>query len=185
MPGITTKEFDEFVRREKSSAAAQSQIDWDKERSEWIAYLDSLYKKIESFLKKYKDDGSIRTEYKEAELYEENLGTYAVRKLHIHIGRRVIKLTPVGTLLIGSKGRVDVEGPSGKAALALVDKNAVALRPVIRVSIVEPKERREPEVENSRKIVWVWKIATPPPGVKYVELNAESFYELIMEVSNA
>ena len=185
MPGVTTKEFDEFVRREKSSAAAQSQIDWDKERSEWIAYLDSLYKKIESFLKKYKDDGSIQTEYKEVDLYEENLGTYPVRNMLIHIGRRVIKLTPVGTLLIGSKGRVDVEGPSGKAALALVDKNAVGLRPVIRVSIVEPKEKREPEVESPRKIVWVWKIATPPPAVKYIELSAESFYELIMEVSNA
>jgi hypothetical protein len=87
--------------------------------------------------------------------------------------------------LIGSKGRVDVEGPSGKAALALVDKNAVGLRPVIRISIVEPKEKRQPEVESSRKIVWVWKIATPPPAVKYIELSAESFYELIMEVSNA
>jgi len=183
MPGVTTKEFDEFVKREKSSATAQSQIDWDKERSEWIAYLESLYKKVESFLRKYKDDGSIRTEYKEAELYEENLGTYPVREMLIHIGRRVIKLTPVGTLLIGSKGRVDVEGPSGKAALALVDKNAVALRPVIRASIVVPQGKREPEVENSRK--WVWKIATPPPAVKYIELNAESFYELIMEVSNA
>lgn len=188
MPGVTTKEFDEFVKREKSSAVAQSQIDWDKERSEWVDYLDSLYKKVESFLKKWTtpdNDGPIRTEYKDTEVYEENLGTYPVKKMLIHIGRRVITLTPVGTLLIGSKGRVDVEGPSGKAALVLVDKNAVSLRPVIRVSIVEPKEKREPEVESSRKIVWVWKIATPPPGVKYIELNAESFYELIMEISNA
>ena len=83
MPKVTTKEFEEFVKRQKSSAAAEPQVDWDKERRDWIAHLDSLYEKVESFLKKYKDEGSIGIEYKETELFEENLGTYPVRTMII------------------------------------------------------------------------------------------------------
>jgi hypothetical protein len=41
------------------------------------------------------------------------------------IGRQEITLTPVGTLLFGSKGRVDVEGPAGRTRLVLVDQQSV------------------------------------------------------------
>jgi hypothetical protein len=185
MPRITAKEFEEFVKRQKSSVVAEPPVDWDKERRDWLAHLDSLYKKVESFLKKYKDEGSVEIDYKETELFEENLGTYPVKTMVIRIGRQVTNLTPVGTLLVGSKGRVDVDGPYGKAALVLVDKDAVSPRPRIRVRIIDPKEKVQPEIENEKKIEWVWKIATPPPALQYIDLNAESFLQLIMEISNA
>ena len=185
MPKVTTKEFEEFVKRQKSSAVAEPPVDWDKERRDWIARLDSLYKKVESFLRKYKVEGSIGIEYRETELFEENLGSYPVRTMIIHIGRQVINLTPVGTRLIGSKGRVDVDGPYGKAALVLVDKNVVSPRPRVRVRIIDPKEKVQPEIENEKKVEWAWKIATRPPAIQYIDLNTESFLQLIMEVSNA
>ena len=185
MPRITTKEFEQFVKRQKSSAVAEPPMDWDKERRDWIAHLNSLYEKVESFLRKYKNEGSIGIEYRETELFEENLGTYTVRRMIIQIGRQAISLTPVGTLLIGSKGRVDVEGPYGKAALVLVDKDAVSPRPRVRVRIIDTKEKVQPEVEKETKIEWVWKIATWPPAIQYIDLNTESFFQLIMEVSNA
>ncbi len=185
MPKVTTKEFEEFVKRQKSSAAAEPPVDWDKERRDWIAHLDALYEKVESFLKKYKDEGSIGIEYKETELFEENLGTYPVRTMIIQIGRQAINLTPVGTLLIGSKGRVDVEGPYGKAALVLVDKDTFSPYQLLRVKIIDPKERAQPETENEKKIEWAWKIATRSPAIQYIDLNTESFLQLIMEVSNA
>ena len=185
MPKATTKEFEEFVKRQKSSAVAEPPVDWDKERRDWIARLDSLYKKVESFLRKYKVEGSIGIEYRETELFEENLGSYPVRTMIIHIGRQGISLTPVGTLLVGSKGRVDVDGPYGKAALVLVDKNVVSPRPRVRVRIIAPKEKDQPEIENEKKVEWAWKIATRPPAIQYIDLNTESFLQLIMEVSNA
>jgi len=185
MPKVYTKEFEEFVKRQKSSAIAEPPVDWDKERRDWLAHLDSLYEKVESFLKKYKDEGSIGIEYKETELFEEDLGTYPVRTMTIQIGRQRTTLTPVGTRLIGSKGRVDVDGPYGKAALVLVDKDATSPRPRVRVRIIDPKEKAQPEIENEKKIEWAWKIATPPPALQYIDLNAESFLQLIMEVSNA
>jgi hypothetical protein len=183
--GIASKEFDEFVKRQGSLAAAEQSFDWEKERNDWMGYLDSLYAQIESFLKKYIDEGAIRIEYKPMELNEENIGLYSVNRMIIHIGRQEIALTPIGTLLIGSKGRLDVEGSYGKAALLLVDKDRVSPRPSVRVKIMDSQKSPEPERETEKKIEWTWKIASSPPVVRFIELNAESFFQLIMEVSNA
>jgi hypothetical protein len=48
----------------------------------------------------------------------------------LKIGRQEIVMTPIGTLLIGAKGRVDVVGPAGRARLVLV--NSQASGPTIR-----------------------------------------------------
>lgn len=183
--GIISKEFDEFVKRQGSPSAAEQSYDWEKERNDWLGYLGSLYAQIESFLKKYIDEGSIRIEYKAMELNEENIGLYSVNRMIIHVGRQEIALTPIGTLLIGSKGRVDVEGSYGKAALLLVDKDKVGPRPSVRVKIMDSPHSLGLERETEKKIEWTWKIASSPPVVGFIELNAESFYQLIMEVSNA
>jgi hypothetical protein len=182
--GIASKEFDEFVKRQTSSAAAQQAIDWDRERKDWIDHLDSLYNQIESFLSKYKK--SIQIEYADIELNEENIGRYSARKMIIHIGRQAITLTPIGTLLIGARGGVDVAGHAGKARLLLVDKDAVDARSLIRVNVaISPGKPSQPEKESKRSVECVWKIATAPPVVRFIDLNSESFFQMVMEVSNA
>jgi hypothetical protein len=186
MDKIISKEFDDFVKRQKPFSTTEQPIDWDRERNDWIAYLELLYKQIEAFLKKYKDEGSIRIEYKEIELNEEHVGRYVVKQMVLHIGRQEITLTPIGTLLIGFKGRVDVAGSAGEARLALVDKDAVDARLLVRVKVtVGPQKPPEPEEETKKNIEWVWKIVSSPPLVRFIELNAESFLQLIMEVGNA
>ena len=42
----------------------------------------------------------------------------------LKIGRQEITMTPVGTLLIGAKGRVEVVGPAGRTRLLLVNSKA-------------------------------------------------------------
>lgn len=198
MDKTIAKEFDDFVKRQKPSATTERHIDWGKERNDWIAYLNLLYDKIESFLKPYKD--SIRIEYREIELDEEYIGRYVVKQMILHIGRQEITLSPIGTVLIGFKGRVDVVGSAGKASLALVDKDAVDARSLIQVKVTvgAPKSRqpqvkvtagtqKSPQVEEETKtnIEWVWKIVGPPPLIRFIDLNAESFFQLIMDISNA
>ncbi len=182
--GIASKEFDEFVKRQTSSAAVKQAIDWESERRDWIDHLDSLYNQIELFLDKYKK--SIQIEYANIELNEENIGRYSARKMVIRIGRQAITLTPIGTLLIGSKGGVEVAGHAGKARLLLVDKDAVDARSLIRVNIAIGRGKSpQPEKESKQSVEWTWKIATAPPVVRFIDLNSESFFQIVMEVSNA
>jgi hypothetical protein len=184
MAKAKNNDFDEFVKRQQVLAVRES-IDWDKQRDEWLGHLNALYKNIEAFLKEYVGDGTIKLDFKEHRIIEVNIGAYASRKMIIHIGRQEIVLTPIGTLHIGSKGRVDVEGSAGKARLVLVDKDATGMRSTIKVTIVDPKRPPKPEQEARKDIEWTWKIVTSPPAVAFLELNKDSFFKVLMEVSNA
>jgi hypothetical protein len=171
--------FDEFVKRQQ-----QEPVDWAKQREEWLEKLDVLYRMIEQSLNKYIDAGEIKCEYSNIELNEEDIGTYTARKMRITIGRRVVTLTPVGTMLIGAKGRVDVVGPAGQTRFMLL--NSKASRPSdmisVRVSVGKPPPSSPPS--KPQEITWVWKIATNPPIVQFIELTKETLFQALMEVAN-
>jgi hypothetical protein len=100
----------------------------------------------------------------------------------LKIGPQEITMTPVGTLLIGAKGRVDVVGPAGRARFVLVDREASGPKVKVTVSIGQSKAR---QVEPSpRETEWAWKIATNPPTIQYIELTQDSLFQAILEVAN-
>jgi hypothetical protein len=137
-----------------------------------------LYSKIELFLTKYIAAGEITFEYRDHHLNEENIGAYTARMMIPRIGRQEIILTPVGTLLIGAKGRVDVAGPAGKTRFLLVNRDAT--KPTFRVVTPgAPRKEGEPE-----EIHWAWKIATSPPDIRFIELTPESLFQALLEVAN-
>jgi hypothetical protein len=78
--------FDEFVKRQQSLAP-----DWKewgtRQRDEWLRYLENLYAKIESFLDIYLSANQVRCEYLPLTLNEENIGTYATRRMVLHVGQ--------------------------------------------------------------------------------------------------
>lgn len=183
---MNNKTFDEFVRGQQQNEAEAASVDWEKQRDEWLAYLGRLYSMVESFLAKYVSSGQIRYEYRPVELNEENIGSYSAKQMVLRIGRQEVDLVPVGTLLVGAKGRVDVRGPAGKAQLLLVDGKASGAASVFfRVKVgaggrlLAPSESpRGPEIE------WEWKILTRPPERRFIEITQKAFFDLIMEVAN-
>lgn len=174
--------FDEFVRSQQQPA--HPEVDWDKERDEWLGYLGQLYKRIQAFLKAYIDSGQILLEYRPIELSEENIGVYTTQEILLRIGRGQVVIRPVGTLLIGLKGRVDVVGSRGTASIVLVDERATQLGDMIRefsgVGGSLPMVPRDPD----RSIKWEWKAITRPPLRRFFDLTKESFFQMIMEVAN-
>jgi hypothetical protein len=38
--------------------------------------------------------------------------------------------------------------------------------------------------EAIERIEWAWKISTPPPEMKFIELTQEAFFEMVLEVAN-
>lgn len=181
---MQNRDFDEFLRRQQLDASSIATDDWNRERDEWLGHLGDLYRKVESLLGKYISSGQIRFEYKSIELNEENIGLYTAKQMVLRIGRQDIVLKPIGTLLIGFKGRVDVEGPVGRAQIALVDNKAMGVASLVHVSVladgnlpVAPKKPRE-------EIEWAWKIVTPPPERRFVEITQQTLFQLILDVAN-
>ena len=107
----------------------------EEQRDEWLVYLNKLYKEIESFIGKYSSLGQIRCRYQAIGLNEEYIGSYNAKQMVLRIGKQEVRLEPIGTLLIGSKGRVDVVGSSGKAQILLVDSRVSDPRSLVHVDV--------------------------------------------------
>ncbi len=194
---MEVKEFDEFVKRQQDGAVNGDKVDWEHERDEWLDHLDALYRKIESLLSSYTSSGQIEIRYKSIELNEGEIGLYQTRQMILRIGRQEVDLVPAGTRFIGFKGFVDVIGAAGKASLVLAskDRNSTLPQMAIHIPAVGPKTRQLLKMRNentsdsefvavSSKIEWMWKILPRPPGRHLDELTQESFFQLLMEVTN-
>jgi hypothetical protein len=175
--------FDEFVKSQQEPA--HPEIDWNKKRDEWLERLDELYGRIHEFLTRYVDEGQIQIESQPIDLYEENIGAYSAKQLTVKIGRKRVLFRPVGTLLIGSKGRVDVIGPRGTSVpMLLIDSKARKASDLIRVQVGVDGKLPEVPKRGPGEVSWEWKMITRPPERRFIELNPETFYEMILEVAN-
>lgn len=173
-------DFDEFINNQIETKSDENPIDWDTKLKEWLESLSQFYKKVENFLEEYVTDGKVKFQYENKTIFEEYIGEYSVRVLNIELAGRKLKLEPIGTNIIGAKGRIDLIGANGTVKFVLVNKNSSAPETKINIWIEgeEPTEKDdEPEV-----IEWDWKISTPPPRIRYINLEQETFLDALMEV---
>jgi len=181
---MDNRTFDEFVSRQQESVPETASVNWEKQRDEWLAHLNRLYSSIESFLSKYVSSGQIRYEYRPVELNEEYVGSYSAKQMVLKIGRQEVDLVPIGTFLIGSKGRVDVRGPGGRAQILLVDSKASNPRSLIHVTVGVGGKLPVAPTRSPEEIEWEWKIITRPPERRFIGITQETFFNLVMEVAN-
>ena len=156
------------------------------QKTQWLANLKTLYDQILGFLDSYLQNGSVNVDFRDVELNEERIGAYSAKEMIVNIGSQTILLTPIGTMLIGAKGRVDVSGSAGKSRLVLVDEPQIVMHSQAKIRIVENHQKSERKVPvDSKHSIWTWKIAGAPPLLLLTELNKDNFYQLLMEVSNS
>ena len=104
---------------------------------------------------------------------ENYIGAYEVRTLEVKIGPVEVRFDPIGTNLIGARGRVDLKGPHGMRPKFVLVRNAVPTPSTLNVVVQDsPTEimcdEPEPDVEN-----WTWKISTRPPNIEFIDLEEE------------
>lgn len=183
MSTLKSSAFDEFVRSQQADAHATA--NWNEIRDEWLRHLDRLYRQIREFLKKYIDAGEIQIETSPLSMNEENIGLYTAPQITLRIGRKQVRFQPIGTLLIGSRGRVDVIGSGiASARLVLINKNFTQASDVIRVSVNLEGKLPGPARKEPGEIELAWKIVTRLPERRFIELTQETLFEMIMEVAN-
>ncbi len=178
--------FDEFVQRQQKEQEEEASFG-PKQLEQWLGYLDALYEQIRGYLQTYIENGSAKIDFREIQLNEDFIGAYTAQEMHLNIGRSNVIFTPIGTMLIGTKGRVDVVGPAGRARLTLINKNVTDARQLIqvRVSGLGRGKPRPPVNRPLEEIEWVWKIVSSPPQMHFTELTQEAFFEMVLEVANA
>lgn len=143
-------------------------IDWDSKRVFFENKVNELYEKIEIFLKDVKEENSILTEYETIEIIEEKLGLYKIKRLIIKVANEYIVFTPIGTILIGAKGRIDIESSLGRRAKLILTDEAIT-------HIPSPRDIKLSEHD-------IWKYASNPPKIILTNFNEESFFTNLTEV---
>jgi hypothetical protein len=181
---MDNKTFDDFVSRQLEGETATASVDWAKERDAWLSHLNDLYSKIEFYLGKYLSSGQIQYRYRSIKLNEEHIGSYTARQMVLRIGRQEVIFVPIGTLLIGSKGRVDIVGPLGRAEMLLVDSKASGPRSLVHVTVGVGGKLHAAPSGLPTDIQWEWRIVTRPPERRFIEITQQSLFQLIMEVAN-
>lgn len=108
----------------KTQEVEANKIIWEERKSTWLKSIDELYKEINFWLSDFQKAELLKIKEKEIELNEEYIGKYKTKRLEIYLGNDIITFTPKGTLIIGSYGRIDMNGPRGEALIIEPQWNA-------------------------------------------------------------
>lgn len=179
--------FDEFVKRRLDEAKenrAKESVDWDKMRTDWEETLIELFAKMEGYLQEYIDSGRISVTREKTKVSEEHLGLYEVDKLTFHIGNERVVAKPIGRLMIGAQGRVDLIGPRGVLRIVVLEEGGPFLRTRIEIDDKVEEETERPLISAGDIPKAGWYISTIPPRVTTTALNKDSFRDALMELSD-
>lgn len=181
---MTKEEFKKVVEEKSRAAKEAPAIDWEATKREWLENLARFYLLVEGYLAEFQTEGNVKVERSQVTITEENLGQYQAESRSILIGDDKVNLVPIGTLLIGAKGRVDMVGPAGTAKFVLTGKHSNGIRISVSVRGETKTAQAAPAEEPAAPEEFAWKLATPPPKVRFIDMEPETFFSALTEVVN-
>jgi hypothetical protein len=169
---MSKQDLENFLNQEIEDTTAN--VDWLSQRKEWLDYIEQFYDMILKWLFRYIEQGKIQVSRRNITLNEDNIGSYCTQKLILKLANKEVSLTPIGTVLIGSKGRIDMSSSAGEVKFVLVEKD-----------LKDPSKQNTNESDKlANSLLFQWKISTSPPSITFIELNEESFSDALLEVLN-
>ena len=178
MMGI--RNLEEFLNEKKQSE--ETQLNWEQKRTEWLQAVELFYAQIQVLLKPLKEKGLLSIEFKKTDVREEYIGEYETQQMTILFADQKVTFSPIGTNIIAAFGRIDMHGPDGEVKFLWVDKESEG--PKITVTVSDGStQKKEPQVKQPVPPEdRAWKIATPPPHIRFIELNEDSFSDVLLGV---
>ena len=180
---MANTEFDDFIKQQKAQAATPATFDPRLRLNEWLLHVEELYALVEKYLHTYIKGGDIKQNFEKLELNEDLLGAYDIKRMVLVIGLQQVVLQPVGAIIIGARGRVDIRGPKGSAKLVLVEKQSTKIR--MSVGALTGTERPPLGPVATQPAELSWKFSAAPRSRELIELTSESLMTAIMEVTGA
>lgn len=178
------KDFERLLEQRQKK---RESVDWEMRKKEWIDHVSKLYKFVEKCLESYQKAGKVQVRREKKSIKEEFIGKYSIEKLVFEIADDTIVLEPIGTHIIGAFGRADLKSKLGAVKLVLVPETSTG--PRIEVSVITSEEERKrlaearEKAEEKRKAEKkVWKVATEPPNISYLELSEDRFFDIMVEL---
>lgn len=175
--------LEEFLRKKKRKDDQLKQaVDWEKRKTWWVSKINDLYKEVQEWLAPLVPE-VLRIELGTMPVYEERLGSYEAPYININVDFEVVKLNPIGTIIIGAFGRIDLIGEEGSVKILLEQRGH---RPQIRVYIGQAEIARfdkQPKPPDYDHMETEWIVPTEKGRPKkYHILTREVFYDALKRV---
>lgn len=100
--------FEDLVKRHSKQNEA---LDVEPRRQWWLSKVEALFDEVKSWLNPLIEDGTLKYETSEVSINEEWIGHYTTKSATIRLGMEKLEMMPVGTIILGSFGRIDLKGP--------------------------------------------------------------------------
>ncbi len=121
------KTFKDFFyeRKKHSTSAAHKNVDWESRKAQWLLAVDQLYRLVDELIvRNFQASGiQVSTRKEEVKIYEDYIGSYLTSNYIIEAEGIAIKFFPVGTIIIGAFGRVNMLLPNETVGLVLQNWN--------------------------------------------------------------
>lgn len=178
------KTFDDLMReikerKEKATTIPANSFDPQEKINTYKRRVEELYSLITDdwLLDNIKDE--LISFYREPIIIrEERLGEYEINSLILVIEGKKVLLKPYGTILIGTRGRIDISYGMHNGMFILTGENVTSPRAHIVVTINGEKPHKRKEEENPGKEVW--KFVNRDGMMQYISLDKKSFQQILM-----
>ena len=177
--------FDHFVEDKLKKA---KDADWEAKKELWLSKVNELYSQVENWLADWVKTKQITLSKSEAKtVVEDHIGRYTVPVMKITIGDEAMQLNPIGTLIVGARGRVDVKGSIGDEMLVLLARDEPRDEPVKPGGQGRESAGGHASMPGYDDLVWkhvtMNPVASRSPFPAYLNLNKSLFEEILMSVS--
>lgn len=120
-----SSELTDFFKK-KQEEDKTKKVDWNKEKSDWLNTINEFDKKVINWLDDPIKENFLKYDTKPITINEYLMGDYEAPLLVIVSGKDEVSFKPVGKLVLGANGRIDMESYKGKYILLyLKDKGWV------------------------------------------------------------
>lgn len=116
---MTFKEFLESKKRKEKSQ--KKQVDWDGRKKKWLSSINDLYEMVDKIIISnfIEAQYNVKSDKEEIRIIEDYIGAYIVKNYIINTESIKIIFNPIGTIIIGAYGRVNMVLPNETVKLVL------------------------------------------------------------------
>ncbi|MFM5535471.1 hypothetical protein ACET64_17495 [Aeromonas veronii] len=175
-----------ILEKKAAEQAAQDAFEPQKEIEGYKLKTGELYTKVEQSIQELVQSNLCSIKKENITLNEESLGAYNIDSLVISFSNEKVVLEPVGTMLIGSKGRVDMKGPRGIEKFLLIRKGVSSPSQLISVGVsVGDAKIEQNNGAPVQDIVWEWKMLPNSSNwTNFEPVNEQTITSALMRVIN-
>ncbi len=188
---MSVKELEAFLAHKEREEREWEHPDREAVKVEWLGYVRQFYDRVlNEWLSELIAAEKVAYEFQSMTLNEEHLGVYQIDTLVLRLADQEVAIEPIGRMVLGVRGRIDMEGVAGKVTFVLVDRDAKNKGTAIKANIQNIKdadliEHLSADVKTSEQPLQpelAWKISPPPPSKHLIDLNEDTFSDALLEV---